>query len=403
MNQNRLSIRFVINKAKMNKRGLCPISCRLTYRLKRKAISTGEFIDPLHWNAKTQQASSKTISGQQINLQLQMISANIKKAHLQLQMMETEFGVNEIYSKYIGKVEKKEDYVISYFEKFLAKQFKLIGKDLKLSTWKKFEYVYNDVKEFIKFKYDMTDYSLSKLDQSFLDNFEYFLKTVKNQKQVTINKGIQRFRKPIKIALIEGYLVKDPFAQHKPKRVRKEVIFLSSEELKLLEEYNFNQSRLQLVKDLFIFCCYTGLAFNEMSNLKKEHITKGFDGNDWIKMKREKTERLISVPLLPQANAIIVKYRMNTEFVLPKFSNQKINSYLKEIAGIVGINKAVSHHMARKTFASTVLLYNDVPMEIVSELLGHSSMTITQEYYGKVVQKKVGLEMDKLKNKLKLE
>ncbi|WP_300021773.1 site-specific integrase [uncultured Maribacter sp.] len=403
MKQNRLSIRFVINKAKMNKRGLCPISCRLTYRLKRKAISTGEFINPLQWNAKTQQASSKTISGQQINLQLQIITANIKKAHLQLQMMESEFGVNEIYSKYIGKVDKKEDYVISYFEKFLAKQFKLIGKDLKLSTWKKFEYVYNDVKEFIKSKYDKTDYSLSKLDQSFLDDFEYYLKTVKNQKQVTINKGIQRFRKPIRVALVEGYLVKDPFVQHKPGRVRKEVIFLSADELKLLEDYNFNQPRLQLVKDLFIFCCYTGLAYNEMSNLKKEHVIKGFDGNDWIRMKREKTDKLISVPLLAKASIILNKYQNDNEYMLPKFSNQKINSYLKEIAGIVGINKAVSHHMARKTFASTVLLYNDVPMEIVSELLGHSSITITQEYYGKVVQKKVGLEMDKLKNKLKLE
>ena len=132
-----------------------------------------------------------------------------------------------------------------------------------------------------------------------------------------------------------------------------------------------------------------------MSNLRKEHIIKGFDGNEWISMKREKTDKLISVPLLPKAKMILGKYRDVGDYALPRFSNQKINSYLKEIAGIVGINKSISHHMARKTFASTVLLYNDVPMEIVSELLGHSSMKITQEYYGKIVQKRESEEMSR--------
>ena len=137
-----------------------------------------------------------------------------------------------------------------------------------------------------------------------------------------------------------------------------------------------------------------------MANLKKEHIIKGFDGNKWIQMKREKTGKIISVPLLPKAKEILKKYNTHEENALPKFSNQKINSYLKEIAGIVGINKSISHHMARKTFASTVLLYNDVPMEIVSELLGHSSIKITQEYYGKIVQKRVSEEIFRISGKL---
>lgn len=318
-------------------------------------------------------------------------------------MIESEFAVGEILAKYLGKVDMKEEYVLAYFEKFLVKRSRLIGRDLKFSTWKKSEYVYNDVKDFIISKYGKKDYPLNKLDQSFLDDFEYYLKTVKNQKQVTINKGIQRFKKPVKIALGEGYLEKDPFVQHKPGRVRKEVIFLSTNELELLEDYHFTQPRLQLVKDLFIFCCYTGLAYHEMSSLKKEHIVNGFDGNEWIQMKRHKTNKMISVPLLPKAKAILEKYDEVRDYVLPRFSNQKINSYLKEIAAIVGINKSISHHMARRTFASTVLLYNDVPMEIVSELLGHSSMKITQEYYGKVVQKRVSYEMEKLKTRLKLE
>ncbi len=396
MNQKNLIILYYLNRAKTNQKGCCPIYCRITYQRKRKQFSTGEFINALEWNAKKQKASSEIIPNQHINLQLEIISANIKKAHLQLQMLEGEFEGDEIFAKYLGKTGKKAENVISYFKKFLVKQSKLIGKNIKLSTWKKSEYVCNDVGAFIESNYGKKDYPLIKLDQSFLDDFEYFLKTVKNQKQITINKAIQRFRKPIRVAVAEGYLPKDPFALHKPGRVRKAVIFLSSDELEKLEKHHFVQPRLQLVKDLFIFCCYTGLVYHKMSHLKKEHIINGFDGNEWIQMKREKTGKMISVPLLPKAKAILNKYDDEVNFALPKFSNQKINSYLKEIGAIVGINKSISHHMARKTFASTVLLYNDVPMEIVSELLGHSSMKITQEYYGKVVQKRVGEEMDRI-------
>lgn len=156
-----------------------------------------------------------------------------------------------------------------------------------------------------------------------------------------------------------------------------------------------------MIQDLFIFCCYTGLAFNEMAHLEKQHIQIGFDGINWIKMTREKTRRLISIPILPKAQEIILKYSSKSNRILPSISNQKFNSYLKEIADITGIEKRLTHHIARKTFASTVLLYNDVPMEIVSELLGHSNMTITQESYGKIVQKKVSEAIKKLAEKLK--
>jgi len=400
MNPNKLSVRFVIIKAKINKRGLCAISCRLTYKSKRKAFSTGLFVNPDNWNAKRQLAFYKGIEWELLNGQLTQISQKLTNAVLSLQLGGAEIEVDDIYDKFFNRKIKKEDSVVNYFRRFLAKKSQLIDKDIKEATWKKYEYVCNDVEAFIISEYKKKDFPLNKLNPHFVDDFEHYLKTVKDQKQVTINKAIQRFRKPIRVAVAEGYLDKDPFAQHQPGRVLKEVVFLSTEELQKLEKHQFTQPRLQLVKDLFIFCCYTGLAYHEMSKLKKEHIINGFDGNLWIKMKREKTSKMISVPLLPKAQSILDKYNNeDEEIVLPKFSNQKINSYLKEIAGIVGINKPISHHMARKTFASTVLLYNDVPMEIVSELLGHSSMKITQEYYGKVVQKRVSEEMTRLMNK----
>lgn len=173
-------------------------------------------------------------------------------------------------------------------------------------------------------------------------------------------------------------------------------MYLTDEELKRLEKHTFSQVRLKQVKDLFIFCCYTGLAFTEMSTLTTNNIEIGFDGNEWIQMIRKKTNRKISVPVLPKAKEILEKYYNE----LPSISNQKFNSYLKEITALLGIDKKLTHHTDRKTFATTVLLFNDVPMEIVSELLGHTNMNVTQAHYGKIVQKKVSEQINILKNKL---
>lgn len=399
MKNQSLSILFVIKLNKKNKKGICPLNVRITYLKKRKEASSGIMVEPKLWDAKQQRVISKSILEEQLNQQLEIQIAAIRKAYLQLQLSGGEFTVDDIFTSYLGKPIIKDYGLVQYFKEYLNKKEKLIGKDIQYVTWKKSNYVYLQLVEFIKWKFGKNDLPLNKLKSNFIDDFEYFLKTERRQVQITINKTLQRFRKPIRVAVSEGYLEKDPFAQHLPGRVKKEVVFLSSEELDKLEKYNFTQPRLELVKDLFVFCCYTGLAYREMSDLQKEQIVKGFDGNQWIQMKRHKTDKMISVPLLPKARAIVKKYNTDGKNALPKFSNQKINSYLKEIAGIVGINKPITHHMARKTFASTVLLYNGVPMEIVSELLGHSSMKITQEYYGKVVQKRVSEEMKRISRK----
>ena len=291
--------------------------------------------------------------------------------------------------------------MVRYFQKYLDKIFKLIGKDLKLATWKKYNYACIQIVGFIKFKYKKNDISLDKINLQFLTEFEYYLKTEQNQCQSTINKAIQRFRRLITIGIAEGFLEKDPFILYKAKKVKKEVIFLTHEELETVEKTQISQPRLALVKDLFVFCCYTGLAYVEMAHLSKQNIQIGFDDVNWIQMKREKTQRQISIPILPKAQEIIEKYSTDSNRIFPSISNQKFNSYLKEIADVTGIEKRLTHHIARKTFASTVLLYNDVPMEIVSELLGHSNMVITQESYGKVVQKKVSEAMRSLSVKLK--
>ncbi|WP_053990014.1 site-specific integrase [Mangrovimonas sp. TPBH4] len=400
MKQQTMTVLFYLNKAKTNQKGICPIYCRITYLKKRQQFSTGQFVNPEYWNTKEQKVSQEDLNYKVVNAQLLIIRQKLEKDFLSLQLKGLDFTVTDISDIYFNKPTKKEDGVVSFYKRYLSKIQKLVGKDLKDVTFKKFEYVHGHLESFVKHKYKMNDIPLRNLDLNFLTEFEYYLKTVKGHKQVTLNKVIQRFRNPIKIAIAEGFLEVDPFILYKAKRAKKEVVFLSPEELKKLEKHRFVQPRLKLIKDLFIFSCYTGLAYHELSNLTSGNIIKGFDGNLWIQMQREKTSKEFQVPLLPKAISIINGYNAESSLIFPRISNQKYNSYLKEVAEIVGIDKKLTTHTARKTFASTVLLYNDVPMEIVSELLGHSSMKITQDSYGKVVQKKVAMEMEKLSSKI---
>ncbi|MDA9344097.1 site-specific integrase [Algibacter sp.] len=393
----KLNILYIVSKTKLNKKGRCPIKCRLTYNKIRHHFATGLFINPTNWNSKQQLVKPREPDSEYINNQLSLIKTKINKAFLMLQIKEERFNVEDIYSLYKGDKTQKEHNVVEYFESYLKKLKTLINIDIKQVTWNKFNYIKKDVKSFVKWQFKTNDYPLKKLELQFLHDFEYYLKVVKKQKQITINKSLQRFRRVVRAALAENYLDKDPFTLYKTKTVRVEVVFLSPEELEQLEQHEFTQRRLQLIKDLFVFSCYTGLPYRELMNLKQSNIIKGFDGNLWVKMKREKTSKELSIPLLPKALEILEQYSNNENYVFPRISNQRYNSYLKEIADLVGIEKRLTTHMARRTFASTVLLYNGVPMEIVSELLGHSSMKITQDSYGKVVQKKISLEMRRLK------
>lgn len=396
----KLNILFLVSKTKLNKKGECPIRCRLTYNQVRHHFSSGQFVNPKNWDAKQQVVKPPEPDADNINSQLSLIKTKINRVFLFLQVKEEAFTVEDVYSLYKGVKRAKEYNVVEYIERYLKRLKTLVGVEIKEVTYNKFEYVKNDIKAFIKSKYNTNDYALKKLDMNFLTELDYYYKIVhkKQLKQVTINKKIQRFRKIIKVAIAERHLDADPFMLYTAKKIKKQVVFLSPEELLQFENYDFAQARLKLVQDLFLFSCYTGLPYLELMNLKTQHIINGFDGNKWIKIKREKTSKDLSIPLLPKALEILKTYAKEG-FIFPKISNQRYNSYLKEIAVIVGIDKNLTTHMARRTFASTVLLYNNVPMEIVSELLGHSDMKITQDSYGKVVQRKISAEMNRLKGR----
>jgi site-specific recombinase XerD len=397
MNNRKIRVLFVIAHNRIKKNNKAPIYCRITYNKKRKQFATGLFTEPNNWDSAKQVFKMIESNSKEYNTQLSLIKQEINQAFLFLQINQNQFDVDDIYLQYKGKNVKANKTLLEVFQVHNDNMLRLVGKEYSKSTYNKFLEAKKHTENFIKHSYNKRDFQLTDLTLKFLNDFDFYLKSEKNHKQITINKSIQRVRKIVKLALSEGYIIKDPFILYRPKKYKVKVVYLDTKELKCLEEYNFSQTRLQQVKDLFIFCCYTGLAYAEMSTLSNEHIVDEFDGNKWIKMYRKKTGSYVSVPLLPKALEVLEKYG----FELPEISNQKLNSYLKEIADIVGINKKLTHHVARKTFATTVLLLNGVSMEVVSELLGHSKITVTQDSYAKVVKSKVSEEVLKLKNSLK--
>ena len=401
MQNDSFKVLFYLRKAKTNSRGLAPLTCRITLNKKRKEFSTGYFVLDKHWDASKQLIIAKTTELKSINTQLNQISQLFLQMFTTLLLEKEAFDVDDIYNRYKGDNDRNVTYLLEFYVNYLKRMEQLIGIDMKRSTWKKHENAYLNLKGYIKSNHKGKDFKLQDIDLPFIKDYEFYLKTNRRFSQATINKVLQRLKKMFSFAIEQNEILQSPFNGYRFNLLKKEVVYLTTEELKALEESKPTQPRLMLVKDLFVFCCYTGLAFNEMANLKHSNIEKGFDGKLWISLIREKTNKSVSIPILPKANSILNQYSTESDLVFPKLSNQKFNSYLKEIADIVGIEKNLTHHIARKTFASTVLLYNDVPIEIVSELLGHSSIKVTQESYAKLSNKKVSETMIRLSKILK--
>ena len=236
--------------------------------------------------------------------------------------------------------------------------------------------------------------------------YEFYLRSVRKCANNTAVKYIKNFHKIINICLANGWLTKDPFANYKSKV--KEVIreYLTEKEIQDLMEKELVSDRLELVRDIFIFSCFTGLAYIDVKQLSKDNIVLGIDGDKWINKNRQKTDTNSKIPLLPTAQYILDKYAnhpvcVNEDKLLPIFSNQKMNAYLKEIATVCGINKELTFHIARHTFATTVTLSNGVPIETVSKMLGHTNLKTTQ-HYAKILDKKISEDMKILKDKFSI-
>ena len=398
------SILFWLKRSKA-KDGQAPLYARVTVNGKRNEISLKRKIILTDWDNSKSRVKGKKASSKLLNSYIEQAQHKLFQCYQELQAQNKLISPQSIKAKFLGDDETHHSLleVIEYHNKKEAEK-------LSWGTLKNYFTTQRYIKEFLKNKRKTSDVYLSELSYGFLIEFERYLRTYqpKDHKKPmgnnTVMKHIERFRKIISLAYKLEWISKDPFIKFEAKFDKVEREFLSEIELVNIIEKQFSIERLSMVKDLFVFSCYTGLAYIDVMNLKAENLVLGIDGNKWIVTKRQKTSNPVKIPLLPKALEIIKKYENHPKVnqskkVLPNLSNQKLNSYLKEIADLSGITKNLTFHMARHTFATTVTLSNGVPIETVSKLLGHTKIATTQ-IYAKVIEKKVSEDISILRNKM---
>jgi len=312
---------------------------------------------------------------------------------IQFELLKDGVGLNieEFKNRLLG-IKVREHLLIPIFKEHNRKIKELLGIEYAPGTLERYETSLKHTKDFLSWKYNLSDINIEKIDHSFITEYEFYLRSERKCANNTAVKYIKNFHKIINQCLANGWLIKDPFVNYKSKV--KEVVreYLSEIEIEQLINKEFKSERLELVRDIFVFSCFTGLAYVDVKQLTLDNISIGIDGDKWIFKNRQKTDTTSKIPLLPTAQEIINKYSehpvcKNEKRLLPILSNQKMNAYLKEIADVCEINKDLTFHIARHTFATTVTLSNGVPIETVSKMLGHTNLKTTQ-HYAKILDKK---------------
>ncbi|WP_149275610.1 site-specific integrase [Pareuzebyella sediminis] len=402
---NTLSLLFYIKKSKADSLGRANIYLRITVNGKRAELSIHRKIKVDLWNTEISQSRGKSSASQEIN----RLMTNIKSKIYSIEQGLLNSGKNvtaiSLRNDYLGKNDKNR-MVLDIFQEHNDNVEKLIGRDFASGTAERYKTAKKHVGDYINSSYHVKDLNVKEVDHKFISGFEYYLKTTRNCSHNTAIKYITNFKKIIRIAYSNDWISKDPFLNWKAKLKIVDREFLTSEEIQKIAEKRFSANRLNQVKDIFIFCCYTGLSYSDVKKLTKNDVVIGIDGQNWVQTKRAKTHTRSNIPILSIPQAIINKYKehqetLDTDFLLPVLSNQKMNAYLKEIADMCGINKNLTFHLARHTFATTVTLTNGVPIESVSKMLGHKSLRTTQ-HYAKIIDKKVSEDMAALRLKMDL-
>jgi site-specific recombinase XerD len=403
MLEKSFSLLFYLKKPKNYLKGALPIYLRITVDGIPKEISTGRQCDPDRWNSNAGRVYGTKEDVKALNTYLDTLQTKVHEARLRL--IEKNESINSDALKCILKGKKDKSKMILVIFQLHNEQMKsLVGKDFSPATLERYKTSLQHTQSFIMWKYGENDIDIRQLDYEFVSQYEFWLKTIRNCRHNTAIKYIANFRKIVNRCIRTGWLEKDPFVGFK--MTKKEVVpeYLTQHELETMTTKKFNNERLRQVRDIFVFCCYTGLAFADVKKLNTSEIGVGIDGSKWIFTSRQKTDTTSKIPLLPISLEIIERYKnhpvcLNAERLLPVLSNQKYNEYLKEIANLCRINKQMTTHTARHTFATTVTLSNGVPIESVSKMLGHKNLKTTQ-HYARVLDKKISEDMNTLRTKL---
>jgi len=396
-----IKILFFIKRTKLLKNGEAPIFVRITINKERTEFAAKKSVKPNHWSDIQQKAKKNAPNAESINTALEHYKKRVASILNFLSYEEVEVTPRLVHDKLLGKkVERRT--ILKVFEEHNENCRKLEGIDFAKGTVQRYEASYKHTKEFIRWRYKREDLPLDEVNQQFIKDYELYFKTERNCGHNSSTKYLKNFKKITKIALTNGWLKKDPFATIKFKLNQVDAVYLNDEELDAVRNKVITIERIDQVRDVFLFCCYTGLAFSDVKTLKSEHLTEDKDGFMWIHKKRQKTKQMSTIFVINAAQQLIEKYKndpilKDNDVLLPVLSNQKMNAYLKEIADLCGIEKEISTHTARHTFATTVALGNNMPIEVVSKTLGHSNTKMTQRY-ARTTEALIQKNMEKIKD-----
>lgn len=390
------SILFYIRKKQLDKNGKCSIHLRITVSGKRSEMSVKRKVKLEDWNINSGRAKNSKVSNRELNKYLEDVRARLYQIQGKFMAEGKHYTAQMIKNVFQGKSTRHKTLLIIYgnHNKEISE---LVGREFSSGAYQRHLRTARHLKSFILKEYGYDDINVKEVDLNFIKRFEHFLKTnLKSCGQNTVTKYVTNLKKIMRICYANDWISKDPFYHWKAKWKKVERDILNERELKILIETELPNKRLEQVRDVFVFCCFTGLSYIDVEKLSTNHIVLNMKGERWIKINRSKTDTKSSVPLLPVAEKLIYKYNTsldgNLDKLLPVISNQKLNLYLKEIATICNIEKKLTFHLSRHTFATTVTLANGVPIESVSKMLGHSSLKTTQ-IYAKVIDKKLMNDM----------
>ena len=380
MVRSSFAILFFIRDSRVRKDGTTSIEVVLTVNGERCAFSTGKKVKSCNWDKNKQQVKGKDEEAQSLNNYLKAIKAKLYQKEAELLERGFIITADLLRDAYFDKVESiKERSLFEVFEEHNQEQEKLVGNGVSKATHWMSVYTIRLLREFVQQKYKREDLYLRELNLNFIQSFHSFLRIDKGMAQNSSTKHLKLLKKIINLSVANSYMAFNPFSTYKVEREPVEVDFLDEEELRKIINFDTPLPRLERAKDMFLFGCFTGLSYIDIKTLTPEHFEKDSTGRIWIKKRRVKTGVLSRIPLLPIAKLILDKYK-GGEKLLPIQDPADINKYLKDIAILCGINKRICFHTSRHTFASTVTLANNISLEVVSKMLGHTNTRMTAHY-----------------------
>jgi site-specific recombinase XerD len=396
---------FYINRAKEKKNGECPVMLRININGERAVLQLKRYLKSEDWDTTRYVMKGRSNEARIFNDYLEAVRVKAHKKYNELLSLTDDVTPQMLRDAILGVNTAKTRTVIDIWQDHVDGLQKLIGKENTYATYQKHNTAKNHFQKFLQKYYRVNDVSIKAVDHHMIQQYNMYLKTEKGCNSNTATKFLQNLKRITCISIRNGWLLKDPFVGISMSIKEVDRPYLTMEEIQTLIDYDSNIERLKRVRDIFIFSCYTGLAYIDVKKLKKAEVEGSEELGYWIRTRRQKTDARANIPLLDIPMDIINNYcrldlLMPEDPILPVLSNQKVNAYLKELADVCGIHKELTFHVARHSFATSVTMTNGVPMETVSKMLGHKNMKSTQ-HYARIVDQKVGEDMKLLAAKLK--